>query len=237
MVGTASEQPLPPGEFAPIVIESPLDGGSQSLPSPLSQPPPSLPDRHPMCGASAKPPPLPNNLGKKSGESGVKTEAAILSFDEIRTAYIRREAVVRAWGWGVFTVAVLFGCVALFAFLLQVLVGVPGSEWEGIWSVGLFALGCGAGVGTVSYGLLKLRRWCKWLIIIVACALVWSTHPIALAVGLVIIFSLCDRKTSMVFSNQYKTAIKNTPHIKYHPSKGVTLTKPSQKVVPSSRAM
>lgn len=232
-VGAGSEQRFSPSEFILLANEKQLDAGSQPLSSVPPQCPPSLPAFIPNGEDSAKPPPLPNNLGQMARKSGVKKEAISLSFDEIRAEYIGREASIRAWGWVVFTVAVLFVCIAVFVITilaLQVIAGGAGSGSEGLWTVILFALVCGVVVGAVSYGLLKLQRWCKWLIIIVACALVWSTHPIALAVGLVIIFSLCDRKTSMVFSNQYKTAIKNTPHLKYHPSKGVVVEKRTEKV-------
>jgi hypothetical protein len=173
---------------------------------------------------SSKPPPLPHRIEQVGDESGVRKKVESLSSEEIRTAYIGREAVVRAWGWVVFTVAVLFGCLALFAItfcVLQMIAGGEGSNRDGLWVFVMMALFCGMVVATVSYGLLKLRWWCKWLIVISALALVGSMNPVGIIVGSLVMWALLNRRTSFVFSLHYRKVIAETPHLQYHPRLGV----------------
>jgi hypothetical protein len=209
---------------SPFTGVNSLELGSQplSLVNPVG--PSSLAVSLPGGEGSSKPPPLPHSNEPVGDESGVRKEVKSLSSEEIRNAYIGREAVVRAWGWVVFTVAVLFGCLALFATtfcVLQMIADGAGSKQDGLWVFVMMALFCGMVVATVSYGLLKLRWWCKWLIVIGALALVGSMSPVGIIVGSLVIWGLLNRRTSFVFSLHYRKVVAETPHLQYHPRLGV----------------
>ena len=136
-------------------------------------------------------------------------------FEEIRRNYIKHEASVKSVGllyW-------LGGVLLLFAALAGL---VSSGESGMLASTGfsLFLLVLAILQFWIGRGLRKLKRWSRIPAGIMS-GIGLLGFPVGTLVNCYILYLICGKKGSFVFSTSYAEIIQETPHVKYKTSKAI----------------
>lgn len=136
--------------------------------------------------------------------------------ERIRKEHIQHEASVKSVGF-----LYLLGAAGILLILLGMLVGLSAGAGQGAGLMG--------GIGTVvllplaalqlwaGWGLRKLKRPARIASIVVS-AIGLLGFPIGTLINGYILYLMLSKKGVMVFSDEYKRVIEETPHIKYRMS-------------------
>lgn len=140
--------------------------------------------------------------------------------EKIRREHIKTEAIIKSAG------ALYYLGAAMLMLGAITNLGSPGASW-GIRSsssnmqllTGVFVLGLSLFIAWVAFALRRLRGWARIPTIIISC-LGLLNFPIGTLINGYVLFNVISRKAVMVFSEDYKRIIAETPHIKYKSSTG-----------------
>jgi hypothetical protein len=133
--------------------------------------------------------------------------------EEIRKQYLKHEASVKSVG-----ILYYLGGIGLTFMGIMSLVAV-GSSAEAIFSliIGGLLLAFGVGQLIVGYGLRRLKSWARIPTAILS-GFGLLGFPIGTIINAYIMYLVLCKKGKMVFSEEYRTVIAETPHIKYRTS-------------------
>lgn len=137
----------------------------------------------------------------------VREGIVVSGSEQIRQAHIQHEASVKSVGFLYFMAA----AVLLFGGSFSTLAGGDAA------AIGIFMLVFGAGLVATGIGLRKLKHWGR---VAAGClsTLGLLGFPIGTLINAYILYLLFSQKGKMVFSEDYKRIIAETPHIKYRTS-------------------
>ncbi len=137
--------------------------------------------------------------------------------ESIRKQYISHEASVKSLGLLYLlgaTLMVLVGSVMLGAITFG---GAPGNADRGETFImiifSLIYLGLGILQGVTGYGLRKLQTWARYVATVFS-ALGLIAIPIGTLISIYFLYLLLSQKGTMVFSEEYKQIILETPHVR-----------------------
>ena len=143
----------------------------------------------------------------------LKEGAATNAVEDIRKEHIKHEASVTSIGILYYLGGVAFTLVGIITFFST---GTPSSGGEAIILFFIFLL-----LGTcqlwVGYGLRRLRKWARIPTGILS-GLGLLAFPIGTLINAYVLYLIFCQKGKMVFSDEYRAVIEQTPHIKYRTS-------------------
>jgi hypothetical protein len=132
--------------------------------------------------------------------------------EEVRKQYLNHEASVRSVGFLYY-----FAGGALF-LMGALLATTAGARSDGIViALSLFFVVLGAGLIWVGYGLRRLKRWARLPVGILS-GMGLLGFPLGTIIHGYILYLVFSQKGKMVFSDEYRAVIAQTPHIKYRTS-------------------
>lgn len=133
----------------------------------------------------------------------------------IRQQYLSHEASVQSVGSLYFLGSLLTLLGGGFLTFMVMSGSSQASIDEGI---GLLLLGLGFAQGFLAFGLTKLKRWARMSAALFA-GLGLLAVPLGTLINGYILYLLLSAKGKMVFSDEYREIIQQTPEIKYRTSK------------------
>ncbi len=138
--------------------------------------------------------------------------------DQYRKHYLNHEASVKSIGVLYLLGAIIVVPIGLFKVISAIAgVGQAPGERGVIAGVGTFYLSLGLCQGFVGYGLRKLKGWARiGGTIFSVFGLIFI--PIGTLISAYFLYLLLSEKGKIVFSDNYKQVIAQTPHIKYKTS-------------------
>lgn len=142
----------------------------------------------------------------------LKEGAATNDVEEIRREHLKHEASVKSVG----ILYYLGGAFFTFMGISTLLLGGSGSGGLPTLFSLLFLL-LGVGQLWVGYGLRRLRKWARIPTGILS-GLGLLGFPLGTIINAYILYLIFSRKGKMVFSDEYRAVIEQTPHIKYRTS-------------------
>lgn len=163
-------------------------------------------------------PPADFNPFQAPDTTDVATEG-LSDIEHIRREHISHESSVKAIGV-LYVLGVLLNLVILVGAVAAINRGAQIDTARFILQIALILL-----LLPTSIGLIKLKYWARWTAVVFVIAnttLVISNIPVSgvppiiiiLVINVYILSLMLSRKANMVFSDEYKQIIKQTPHIK-----------------------
>jgi len=138
----------------------------------------------------------------------------------IRLKYLSHEASVRAMG----TLFYLGGGLGML-----VTAGLVAQIWRATQSLNVIeilviALGVFMGIAQLllAHGLRNLHRWSRIPAAVVSVLMLFSV-PVGTLIGLYFLYLLLSQKGMVVFSDEYRQVITQTPHVRYQTSRIVVV--------------
>ena len=134
--------------------------------------------------------------------------------DEVRNRYLKHEASVKSIG----LLYYLGGIGLLIMGLIAIFVVQPGATDSARqpWMAAIF-LGLSVTQFWVGTGLRRLKRWARVPSGVLS-GIGLLGFPVGTIVNAYILYLICCKKGAMVFSEEYRAIIEQTPHIKYRTS-------------------
>jgi len=148
-------------------------------------------------------------------KEGVSTNTA---FDDIRNEHLKHEASVKSVGFLYYIGGIAFLLGGAGGVIISLSSNSNGAEALGraVGSTTVFVI-LGIGLLYVGYGLRGLKRWAR-----IPCGILSGIGLIGFPVGTLInayiLYLIFSKKGKMVFSDEYKDVMAQTPHIKYRTS-------------------
>lgn len=172
-------------------------------------------------GSPGNPYSEPANPYAPSGEVGTPIPGADPSdFEAYRKAHLSHEASVKSIGC-LYYFGAVFGVLLGLVYMGAALAGglndraeVPVAVLVGL---GVFMLGMGIAQGYIGYGLRHLKPWARIGGIVLSVIGLLGV-PIGTLVSGYFLYLLASHKGEVVFSDDYRHVIGQTPHIKYKTS-------------------
>jgi len=142
-------------------------------------------------------PPMTDDAGWMGGEM---SEA-----ERIRRQYLNHEASVKSIGTLYLVGAIAMTVVSVPATFL----GPPAGPWELGVLIGLIVL-----FFCVGRGLRRLQRWTRVPVVVLAVIGLFQ-FPLGTIINAYILYLMLSPKSAYVMSDEYRTIIEQTPHIRY----------------------
>jgi uncharacterized membrane protein (DUF2068 family) len=160
---------------------------------------------------------LPQNPYQAPGEYQPVGKSASEA-ERIRRAHIAHEASIKSIG-----ILYMLGAIILIPASIFLLVSPQkANDAEGmvVFGIGAMYLFLGVLQLATAVGLRKLAPWARWVAVVFS-AIGLIGFPIGTLISAYILYLLLSQKGSMVFSENFKSIITATPHVKYKTSKVV----------------
>ncbi len=138
------------------------------------------------------------------------------SAESIREEFISHEASIKSIGllYALGAVLMVFVGLIILGGTLFGSMRSGGAEAETIiLVVAIFYLGLGLLQGAIAYGLRTLQTWARYVAVVFS-ALGLIAIPIGTIISGYFLYLLLSQKGTMVFSEEYKQIILETPHVK-----------------------
>ncbi|MGB7328399.1 MAG: hypothetical protein WBD31_26210 [Rubripirellula sp.] len=144
-------------------------------------------------------------------------EVDLSDVEQYRRKYLNHEASIRSMGF-----LYLLGAFFTLSVGVLTLVGslLVRDDPEGMLitgAIGATYTGFGLLHGFVGYGFRKLTSWAR-IAGMVSATLGLIIIPIGTLIGAYVLYLLISKKGKVVFSDEYRTVVDQTPHIKYKTS-------------------
>ena len=137
---------------------------------------------------------------------------AVTGADEVRRQFLKHEASVKSIGYLYY-----LGAFALIVIGSAGLVGAGAAGLGANMISSIFLVLLGIGQFFVGTGLHKLKGWARIPTIILS-GIGLIGFPIGTIINAYILYLVLSKKGKMVFSDEYRAVIEQTPHIKYRTS-------------------
>ena len=139
--------------------------------------------------------------------------------EEIRQQYLKHEASVKSIGSLYLFGAIFIVPMGLFLVVAALVDLSSGEATDGGLMVVLGVVYAGIGFlqGATGYALRKLQKWGRTVATIFSVIGLLGV-PFGTLISIYILYLLLSQKGTMVFSEEYKRVIEQTPHIKYKTS-------------------
>jgi hypothetical protein len=144
----------------------------------------------------------------------LKEGAATNAVEDIRKEHIKHEASVKSIGILYYLGGAALTAVGLFGFAGAGMGNVVGA---GELLIFIFFLLLGVGQLWVGFGLRRLRKWARIPTGILS-GFGLLGFPLGTIINAYILYLVFSQKGKMVFSDEYRAVIEQTPHIKYRTS-------------------
>lgn len=150
--------------------------------------------------------------------TGAEEPVAATDAEVIRNKHIAHEASVKSIGflYLLSAILVMFGVIVFFTITLSVQQVGRGYT---VTMIGVLSMLITLAIiqPLIAWGFYKLRPWAR-IVAGVLSAIGLIGFPLGTLINAYILYLLFSAKGAMVFSEEYKTIIQQTPHIKYRTS-------------------